>query len=247
MTVLSLISDRLASSETIDLKRKPQTSFPFGLGETGVHECVEARHGDMTAMTGFLLASTQSLDAVLWVKQYRLVQEHGRALMSGVFGFGPGSMRHCLHVHTSKRLDALWAIEEGAKSGGVQLVIGEVEEAGFTATRRLKLISETYGVPVILLMPYTRQGTSACDARWRISAQPSAPNPYDPRAPGKARWRAGLERCRAAPERTGEIFDLEYDDEALSLRVVSGLAAGQIASRQAAEAKRIITPFKATA
>lgn len=246
MTVLSFISDRSSSPEAVLEAPKPQIAFPFGLGDKGVHECVEARHGDMGAMTGFLLANANAPEAVLWVKQYRLIQEHGQSLSRGMRAFTP-MMGHCLHVRASKRLDALWAIEEGAKSGGVQLVVGEVEDADFTATRRLKLISEAYGVPIILLMPHTRQGTSACETRWRISAQPSALNPFDKKAPGKARWRAVLERCRTAPERTGETFDLEYDDEALSLRVVSRLAAGSVAPSQTPANEGTVATLKASA
>jgi protein ImuA len=207
-----------------DLNQTPV--FPFGFGKIGLHECVEHSFGDMPALTGFMLANITATQSVLWVRQSRLTQDYAHVMPRGLMPFSWANTL-CLNVKTFKRQEALWAIEEGMKSGGVQLVIGEVEEADFTATRRLKLASERYGVPVVLLMPYRREGVSACETRWRVRAQPSAPNPYDPKAPGCVRWEAVLEKCRQAPERLGQVFDLEYDHEALSLRVVPRMAVGQ--------------------
>ncbi len=226
MSILSLIPDQYASSKVSLVKVREEAAFPFGLAEKGLHECVENKFGDMSALAGFVLANVKSKGAILWVKQYKLTQEHGALLPSGTRTF-QNTNSPCLHVKTSKRMDVLWTVEEGIKSGGVSLVIGEVDEADFTATRRLKLASERYGVPVVLLMPHTREGISACETRWRISSKPSKPNPYDVKAPGFSCWQAKLERCRPAPARVGDVFDLEYDDEALSLRVVSGMAARQ--------------------
>ena len=223
MTVLSFTSDRLASSQSVLQPQREESFLPFRLGQVGVHECVESRVGDMGALTGFALTNVQPEGAVLWVRQYKLTQEYGMLLPSGTAAF-QRAVQHSLHVQASKRMDALWAIEEGIKSGAVSLVIGEVEDADFTATRRLKLASERYGVPVVLLMPHTREGISACETRWRISTQPSSLNSYDIKGLGRPQWQATLERCRIAPERVGEVFDLEYDDEALSVRVVSRMA-----------------------
>lgn len=231
MSVLSLMPDQFVSLKTRPSHIEETAVFPFGLGQTGVHECVENQFGDMAALTGFALANVKPAGAILWVRQYKLTQEHGYLLQSGAADF-QHTKQLCLHVKISKRMDVLWTIEEGIKSGAVTLVIGEVDEADFTATRRLKLVSERYGVPVILLMPYTREGISACETRWRISAHPSAPNPYDVKAPGRSRWRASLERCRIAPERVGDVFDLEYDDETLSLYLVPGMGAGSVAPRK---------------
>ena len=138
-----------------------------------------------------------------------------------------------LNVETRTLAEALWAVEEAVVSGAVSLVIAEVEAADFTATRRLTLASGRYGVPVILMMPQTCEGATAAATRWRIRPRPSAPNRYDPQAPGNPRWRAVLERCRTAPNATGASFDLEWNDETLSLSVVSGLAAGPAAPRPA--------------
>ncbi|MFC7292803.1 ImuA family protein [Hirschia litorea] len=231
MTEASLISGRLEPSRALLFRRGEEAIFPFGLGQKGLHECVEKKHGDMSALTGFVLANIKPKNAILWVRQHKFMQEHGVIFPSG-FELFSRDKTHKLHVTVSKSMDALWAIEEGIKSRTLDIVIGELEDADFTATRRLKLASARYGTPVVLLMPYTRGGISACDARWRINAQPSALNSYDAKALGAPRWRAVLERCRSAPRQSGEVFELEYDDEALSLRVLPCMAAGSVAPRE---------------
>ncbi|WP_033404718.1 ImuA family protein [Hirschia maritima] len=246
MAIPSHISDQLVSLARSVSNTEKATDFPFGFGQIGVHECIAHEFGDMTAITGFALTNVKSEGAVLWVRQYRIAQEHGTILKSGSAAF-QHIKSHCLHVKTSKRMDALWAIEEGIKSGTVSLVIGEVDEADFTATRRLKLASERYGVPVVLLMPHTREGISACETQWRISTQPSALNPYDTKGVGKSRWQATLERCRLAPEHVGEVFDLEYDDETLSLCVVSRMGIGSLEKGKMSKITREAVPFRKTA
>lgn len=200
-------------------------AFPLGLGARGVHEVCEAAFGDMAALTGFALAAgALRPGAIAWVMQTRRSLDHGRPFMSGL-----GAIRQApppvLQVEAPKLTDALWAVEEAVCSATVALVVAELEAVDFTASRRLALASGRHGVPVILLLPYTSEGATAAAARWRVSARPSAPNRFDPRAPGFARWRALLERSRLAPHMAGQSFDVELNDETLSLRVVSGLAA----------------------
>ena len=214
-------------------RTKAESLFPFGLEQAGLHEIVEAEHGDLGAATGFLLATAQTYGglskgghgAVLWVAQHKSRQVHGRLLQSAA-RLG----RPCLGVSVRKSSDALWAAEEALSTSTTRLIIAELEDADFTATRRLKLAAERHGGHVVLLMPYQREGASACETRWRVSAAPSAQNVMDKAAPGSARWRVRLERCRALPDRVGEEFILEYDDKTLSLRVVPQLADGAVAS-----------------
>lgn len=209
--------------------------FPFGLAQAGVHELAEACFGDMPALTGFTLAAyaegggANRAGAILWVTQARLGLEHGCVPDSALRAFS-AHHSHRLVVQPAKLSDALWTIEEAIASSAVSLIVAEVSGADFTATRRLALASGRHGVPVILLMPYGREGATAAQARWRITSKPSAPNRYDPRAPGTPRWHATLERSRTAPHLAGHSFDLEWNNETLSLTVVSGLGAGQAAS-----------------
>lgn len=219
--------------------RGPIPAFPLGLGESGVHEVCEAAHGDFPALTGFAFtARAARKGAIAWVRQGSLMREHGHILQTGIPELS--RERHAiLDVTARKPGEALWATEEAIRSAAVGLVVAELEDADFTATRRLALASSRHGVPVILLMPYARNGSTAATARWRVSARPSAPNRYDPHAPGALRWKAVLERSRQAPHMAGHSFNLELDDETLSLRVASGLAADPPAPRPARTGNRL--------
>ncbi|MCI4643896.1 MAG: hypothetical protein MRY64_03845 [Hyphomonadaceae bacterium] len=208
--------------------------FPLGLGVAGVHEVCEASFGDIAALTGFAIAAAkQKAGTVVWVSQRKIEMDHGRVLQGGVRRLNRAKMP-ILEVHTRKLTDTLWAIEEAIRSSAVSLVVADVEAVEFTASRRLVLASSRHGVPVILLQPYTCEGSTAASARWRVSARPSAPNRFDPRAPGNPRWRARLERCRTAPHLAGHVFDLELNHETLSLTVVSGLATDTADTREVA-------------
>lgn len=202
-----------------------QAAFPLGLGEQGVHEICEAGFGDMAALTGFALATAgQRPGAALWVSQRCLKLDHGGLLNAGLSALRRRAMP-VVEVRTGKLREALWAVEEAIRCSAVSLVIAEIEGIDFTSSRRLTLASNRHGVPAILLLPYTCEGSTAASARWRVSPRPSSPNRFDPRALGHPRWRAVLERSRAAPQMAGKVFDLETNDETLSLSVVPGLAA----------------------
>ena len=209
-------------------------AFPYGLGVSGVHEVAEQAYGHRAAATGFVLAAARPgrKGACLWVSQSGITRDTGHVPAAAFRTMTDGD-RPRLSVITRKATEALWTVEEAVVSGAVSHVIAEVEAADFTATRRLALASEKHGVPVTLLLPYGCSGATAASTRWRIGPQPSAANRYDPRAPGHARYRAVLERCRTAPAVAGQTFDLEWNDETLSLHMVSGLAAGPAAPRPA--------------
>ena len=221
---------------------KAHMAFPFNLGALGVHELCEANYGGLPAIAGFALAAKADRHgAILYVQQSALGDEHGDILQAGAAGLQSQS-KPMMSVQTRKLGDALWAIEEGIKSAAVGLVIAEVQDCDFTASRRLVLASSRYGVPVILLMPYTREGATAATARWRIRPRLSANNRFDARCLGTARWHAVLERSRQAPHLAGRSFDLEWNDETLSLTMVPGLAPYQIEARKAASPDRFERP-----
>lgn len=201
--------------------------FPFGLGHSGVHELAEAGFGDFPALTGLAVAALRDAarpGACLWVRQGALAAEHGRISARGLAGLGLDPGRLVL-VDAAKRMDALRAVEEGARAKGLAAVVAEVDEADFTALRRLCLASQESGTPLILMFPHTRSGATAAQGRWRVSARPSAPDPYDARAAGRPAWRAVLEKSRLQPGEAGRVFDLEFHHETPCLRLVPGLAA----------------------
>lgn len=215
-------------------------AFPFGLGEADLHEVCEAAYGDHAAAAGFVLACARPRKgAVLWVCERMLARERGRLFEAGIGAFcaSPPSL---IHVGAATTPETLWVVEEAARSGAVSLVVAEARDADFTATRRLRLASLNAGTPVILLMPHAREGASAAAARWRVAPRASRANAFDARAPGALRWRATLERSRRAPQFSGKTFDIEIDDETLSLNLAPGLAADPVAppAEDLADARR---------
>lgn len=198
-------------------------AFPYGLGVNGVHELCERTYGDMSSVLGFALAANPGrLGCVFYIQQHGLSCEHGDVLLSAAQRFSP-NFRRALHVRVYKSTDALWAVEEAVKSSAVGLVIAELEACDFTASRRLALASSRYGIPILLLLPHHSEGASAATARWRIKPLLSANNRYDARALGAPRWQARLERSRQAPHLAGRIFNVEWNDETLSLTMVPKL------------------------
>ncbi len=218
-------------------------AFPFGLAAEGVHEIAEASHGDAGAIAGFALSAlARSRPGIwLWIRERVIALDHGRLTGLGAAAFGLDPAR-LLFVETGSVLEALMATEEGLRSGAVSVVITELRDLDFTASRRLVLASEHTATPSVLLLPYTREGATAAHARWRISPMPSAPNLFDARAPGRPRWRALLERSRQAPGQAGRHFDLEFDDATLCQRLVPGLADRPAAARPP-QAGRVL-PFR---
>ncbi len=217
----------------VDFSRKARVNgalpaFPYGLGACGVHEIAPRSHADGLAASGFAVAGglrQAGPGAIVWVGGQAERRETGRLAGFGLARFGIDPTRLVV-VQARKSRKALWAVEEAMGSPAVALVVAELPAVDFTASRRLALASEARGMPVILLLGFRCEGASAAAARWRVSARSSAPNRWDRRAPGHPRWQAVLERSRAVPGMSGRAYDLEFDHEALSLHMVSGLAAG---------------------
>ncbi|MEM6415763.1 MAG: hypothetical protein AAF720_14025 [Pseudomonadota bacterium] len=225
--------------------------FPFGLGRDGVQVVAEARYGDATAATGFALAAalcsstienTGEQDDVknnqrsfkpspgagcapiLWISQYNRAREHGLLSPAGLANLLGPIDQPIIFVRTRRNIDTLLATEEAIGSGAVGLVVTDLDDVDFTASRRLTLASKRYGTPAIILAPHSHSGATALSARWRVQPAPSGINSYDARAPGTPRWCATLERSRTAPHHVGRNFIIEYDNETLSLHMVTQLA-----------------------
>ncbi|MEM1105915.1 MAG: hypothetical protein AAGH87_05955 [Pseudomonadota bacterium] len=216
------------------LVRRPgkaaRAGFPHGLGREGVHEVCARAYGDGPAAAGFALAAGRQAwagGALAWITRARDARLEGALSGRGLADLGAAPGR-TLYIEAPKAVDVLWAVEEAVTASAVACVVAECDGLDFTASRRLTLASQARGVAIILLLPWGREGATAAHARWRVSAQPSAPNRLDPRGLGRPRWAAALERSRTAPEAVGETYVTEFDHETLSLHM-----AGQLAPRQA--------------
>ncbi len=140
--------------------------------------------------------------------------EHGRP-------YGPGMRGVPLILVPVRTLaDALWTMEQALRSGAVSLTLGAVEGASLPQTRRLEFAARQ-GQSVGVILSRRLDGLSAARRRWQISAQSSAVEAEDQRAPGPTRFLAELTRSRN--ERPG-AWMLEQDDETHRLRLADRLA-----------------------
>ena len=142
----------------------------------------------------------------------------------GLLGLDPGRL---IVVEPAKTSETLWALEEGLKASGLALVFGQLPSIGLTPARRLALAAAHGRTPCLLLTHPRAPPAAATSTRWRIAPAPSAANPLDSGAPGAARFRVTLERCRGRPAaEQSASFVLEWCDAALRFRLASGVAAG---------------------
>ena len=144
--------------------------------------------------------------------------EHGRPYGPGLAGFR--AQEGFVLVEAKTEALALWAMEQALRSGGAALVVGTIDGAELTQTRRLEFAARDGGCSGLLLR--TRTGDlSAARRRWRVTTLPSIGHIFDMRAPGRMTIRAEMTRSRM--ERPG-VWMLEQDDETHRLRLADRLA-----------------------
>lgn len=145
--------------------------------------------------TGFVLAQLQARP-LLWVQERMAILEGGRVHAAGLGAVGD----QLIHVEARDAKAALWAMEEGLRCSGLGGVIGELwgdpQALDFTATRRLAVAAERSGVGCWLIRLQGNANLSGARERWRLASAPSAPHPFDPKAPGSPQWQVELFRSR---------------------------------------------------
>jgi len=201
-----------------DVAAAPAPALAEGLEEV----CVEGASG-VAAGLGFLLsaAGEGACRGGLMVAAPRAwLRERGRLLAGGLARLGIGD-RPVLMTATTTEIEALWALEEGLRSGAVSLAVGAVEAASLLSTRRLDLAARAAGATAVLIKTRPARDLSAARRRWRVTPHPSATHPFDPKASGAARWRVTLERSR---DGACGAWILEHDLETHRLRLVERLA-----------------------
>jgi protein ImuA len=148
--------------------------------------------------------------------------DHERGRLSGWGARGVGlDPARLVVIRARREPEAQWAFEEALKSGALSAVIGALEAPSFVATRRLDFAARAGQTSALVLRAKPAVDLSAARLRWRICAQPSAPHPFDPRAPGAARLAAELVRSRDG--KSGR-FLLEQDHATRRFRLAAGLA-----------------------
>lgn len=149
---------------------------PFNLEPGRLHEAVPVL-GSETAGLAFLIGASAPSGLLVWVREGTAAAEHGEAYAAGfaAFGIAPAQV---LVVCASKRLEALWAAEEGLKRPSVRVLL-ELGARGkpldLTASRRLSLAAEASGASALVLRGDAGRAAPPSSAwtRWQVSSAPS--------------------------------------------------------------------------
>jgi protein ImuA len=205
---------------TMFMAPAPQADYPAPAPL--LEEACAARIGDVAATLAFALArigdpaglTATRLSMIVMPKRWLI--DHGRPFAPAIAPADAGLLLIVTHNET----DALWAMEQGLRSGAVAGVIGMIDRATLTQTRRLDFAAREGGSVAVLLRS-ADDGLSAARRRWRIATLPAAADPLDPRAPGRWRVRADLVRRRDGPP---GHWMLEQDDGTNRLRLADRLA-----------------------
>ena len=161
---------------------------------------------------------------ILWCTTAAMTTELGALHGPGLAARGLDPAR-LIVVEAARQPDALWALEQGLRSGCLALAVAQIDEIELTPARRLALAAASSGTPCLVVTHPRGAATAATATRWRIAPAPSARHPFDPDAPGAARFTVALERCRSRPAAaTTEPILLEWCDAAYRLRVVAAVA-----------------------
>lgn len=183
------------------------SAFPAALLTCGLHECLGQGPGDWPGVLAFALAAASQSVAngkpVFMLRLRNTRQELGDVYGHGLQAFGLDAAR-LITVSVRSEKDLLWAAEEIAASQAAQAVIVALDTQeklyGFTASRRLKLRSESSPSPVFVLRHWGQGGATAAHSRWRIARLPSFADLTAPGSAllGKPRLSAFLERGQGA-------------------------------------------------
>ncbi len=194
----------------------PRQTALNGLVEPGrLHEAIPARTGAEPAALGFLLGLAQQWSgrSLFWVREQTAAAETGELYGPGLQAFGLDPA-HCILVDVRKRMDALWAAEQGLRVENLTVLLelsGRDKPIDLTGTRRLTLACEKSGATALILRgdivkaPTT---PSAAWTRWAIMPAPSMSSVFD--EVGASSLSATLLRHRAGP--AGARFDIDWND-----------------------------------
>jgi protein ImuA len=202
------------------IEAKPYT---IPASRLGLEEAAGALAADWPQAATFAIERARGEDdsrPIMFVATGEWMRERGRLSPRGLLrlGISPGRL---VLVRAEKDLEALWALEEGLKSGALGGAVGTIRNASFVASRRLDFAARAGRAVAILLRAEVRDDPSVARLRWCVSAEPSAANPFDPAAPGRVRLTARLTRRRDGPL---GAWTMEQDDETHRLRLAAGLA-----------------------
>jgi protein ImuA len=100
-----------------------------------------------------------------------------------------------IFIQCQKPKDILWTIEEVLKCDSVSAVVGEINEIGFTESRRLQLATEQTKATGFLIRNNPKNLSTACVTRWRIKPLPTEKKTSLPGI-GLPKWNVDLLKVR---------------------------------------------------
>jgi len=152
---------------------------------------VAAAHGLLWA----LATAAPADEGVLWVTTAAHAREWGRPYAPGLAALGLEPARP-LVIEARRPAEAAWAVEEGLRSRAFAAVLATGLRLDFPASRRLAVATADHHCPCFALDAVGNGAPLAAATLWGAAAAPSAPDPFDPHAPGPAAWRLTLRRAR---------------------------------------------------
>jgi protein ImuA len=184
----------------------PGGSFPLGT----IHELMSESPAASAAATGFLslLLARMAGDAgiIVWITKAKTLYAPGLVH----YGLCP---ERIIFAECARDREGLWAMEEALRCKGLVAVVGEIDDAGLTATRRLQLAAESSGVTGFLLRRDSGKNlSSACMTRWIVKPAASIVADNLPGV-GSESWQVELVRARGG--RPGQ-WHLTWDGKKLS-------------------------------
>ena len=160
---------------------------------------------------------------ILWCTTASGTAELGALHGPGLAALGLDPAR-LIVVEAARQQEALWAVEQGLKSGCLALAAAQIDEIGLTPARRLALAAAGSNTPCLLLTHPRGAATAATATRWRVGPASSSPHRFDCSAAGAVRFTVALERCRGRPLATrAESVLLEWCDEAYCFSMASAV------------------------
>jgi protein ImuA len=182
--------------------------------KTGLHECLGQGPGDYPSVIAFALgAASLSKDdgkPIFLLRLKSTLQELGILYGHGLHAFGLDAGK-LTTVTVKGEKELLWAAEEIVASQAAGSVIAALDAHeklyGFTASRRLKLRTESSPTSIFVLRHRDQGGATAAHSRWRIARLPSVSELRTPGSVllGKPRLSAFLERGASALFTSWEI------------------------------------------
>jgi protein ImuA len=183
----------------------PQASLPLG----AIHEFISEGTESASATLGFISTIVSPLmkkgGAGIWIGPVRKIFPPALEL----FGIEPSRM---IFIDLQKEKDMLWAAEEALKCPALSVVIAEVPEISFTASRRFQLAVEQSHVTGFIHRSNPRNlNPNASVSRWKITPLPT--ETYDG-LPGLGYTRWNIELLKIRNGKPGE-WQVEWSDHRL--------------------------------